>query len=43
MIESGWAASFSIYPSIPSYFDLVMLQEMERMPMIIIEALGPIQ
>lgn len=27
MIESGWAASFPIYPSIPRYADLVMLQE----------------
>jgi len=27
MVESGWAAPFPIYPSIPSYLDLVMLQE----------------
>jgi endonuclease YncB( thermonuclease family) len=27
MIDSGWAASFPIYPSIPKYRDLVMLQE----------------
>ena len=27
MVESGWAASFPIYPSIPSFADLVMLQE----------------
>ena len=27
MIKSGWAASFPIYPSIPKYADLVMLQE----------------
>lgn len=27
MVESGWAATFSIYPSIPKYQDLVMLQE----------------
>jgi endonuclease YncB( thermonuclease family) len=27
MVESGWAASFPIYPSIPRYVDLVMLQE----------------
>ena len=27
MIKSGWAASFPIYPSIPSFADLVMLQE----------------
>ena len=30
MVESGWAASFPIYPSIPSYLDLVMLQEMAK-------------
>jgi endonuclease YncB( thermonuclease family) len=30
MVESGWAASFPIYPSIPSYLDLVMLQESAR-------------
>jgi endonuclease YncB( thermonuclease family) len=30
MIESGWAASFPIYPSIPSYPDLVILQEMGK-------------
>jgi endonuclease YncB( thermonuclease family) len=27
MIESGWAASFPIYPSIPSFADLVMLRK----------------
>lgn len=27
MIESGWAASFLIYPSLPKYKDLVLLQE----------------
>lgn len=27
MVESGWAATFVIYPSIPSYLDLVMLQK----------------
>lgn len=27
MVESGWAASFPIYPSIPKHLDLVMLQE----------------
>lgn len=27
MVESGWAAPFPIYPSIPKYFDLVMLRE----------------
>lgn len=27
MIENGWAATFPIYPSIPSYLDLVLLQE----------------
>jgi endonuclease YncB( thermonuclease family) len=27
MVESGWAAPFPIYPSIPKYVDLVMLQE----------------
>lgn len=27
MITSGWAASFPIYPSIPKYRDLLMLQE----------------
>ena len=30
MVESGWAAPFPIYPSIPSYLDLVMLQEMAK-------------
>jgi endonuclease YncB( thermonuclease family) len=30
MIDSGWAASFPIYPSIPGYADLVMLQEMAK-------------
>ncbi len=27
MIESGWAASFPVYPSLPKYRDLVMLQQ----------------
>lgn len=27
LVESGWAASFPVYPSIPGYLDLVMLQE----------------
>jgi len=27
MVESGWAASFLIYPSLPRHIDLVMLQE----------------
>jgi endonuclease YncB( thermonuclease family) len=27
MVESGWAASFPIYPSIPSHPDLVLLRE----------------
>ena len=27
MVDSGWAAPFPIYPSIPGYLDLVMLQE----------------
>lgn len=27
MIESGWAASLAIYPSIPKYYDLILLQE----------------
>jgi endonuclease YncB( thermonuclease family) len=27
MVESGWAASFPIYPSLPKHVDLVMLQE----------------
>lgn len=27
LVESGWAAPFPIYPSIPGYLDLVMLQE----------------
>lgn len=27
MVDIGWAASFPIYPSIPSYLDLIMLQE----------------
>ena len=30
LIESGWAASFPIYPSLPKYLDLVMLQEAAR-------------
>lgn len=27
MVESGWAAPFIIYPSLPSYFDLVLFHE----------------
>ena len=27
LVESGWAASVPIYPSLPKYIDLVMLQE----------------
>ena len=27
MVESGWAATFLIYPSIPGYLDMVMLQQ----------------
>lgn len=27
LVESGWAASFPIYPSLPKYKDLVLLQE----------------
>jgi endonuclease YncB( thermonuclease family) len=30
MVESGWAATFPIYPSIPSYADLVLLQEVAK-------------
>lgn len=30
MIESGWAAPLPIYPSIPKYYDLVMLQEVAK-------------
>jgi hypothetical protein len=30
MVESGWAVTFSIYPSIPSYADLVLLQEVAK-------------
>ncbi len=30
MIESGWAATFPIYPSIPKYYDLALLQEMAK-------------
>lgn len=30
MIESGWAASFPIYPSLPKYRDLVLLQEVAQ-------------
>ena len=30
MVESGWAATFPIYPSIPRYVDLVMLQELGK-------------
>ena len=27
MVESGWAAPFPIYPGLPKYRDLVLLQE----------------
>jgi endonuclease YncB( thermonuclease family) len=30
MIKSGWAASFPIYPSIPKYIDLVLLQKIAK-------------
>ncbi|MBN2030948.1 thermonuclease family protein [bacterium] len=30
MVDSGWAAPFPIYPSIPSYPDLVLLQEIAK-------------
>jgi endonuclease YncB( thermonuclease family) len=30
MVESGWAATFAIYSSIPSYADLVLLQEVAK-------------
>lgn len=30
MIESGWAATFPIYPSIPKYYDLALLQKMAK-------------
>lgn len=30
MIDSGWAASLPIYPSIPKHLDLVMLQQMAK-------------
>jgi endonuclease YncB( thermonuclease family) len=30
MVESGWAATFAIYPSIPRYADLVLLQELAK-------------
>lgn len=30
MIESGWAAPFPIYPSIPKYYDLMLLQEIAK-------------
>jgi endonuclease YncB( thermonuclease family) len=30
MVESGWAAPFIIYPSLPSYYDLVIFQEAAR-------------
>lgn len=30
MVESGWAATFPIYPSIPSYADLVLFQEVAK-------------
>jgi endonuclease YncB( thermonuclease family) len=30
MVDSGWAASFPIYPSIPGYDDLVLLREAAR-------------
>lgn len=30
MLESGWAATFVIYPSLPKYRDLVLLQEVAK-------------
>ena len=30
MVESCWAATFSIYPSIPRYADLMLLQEVAK-------------
>jgi len=30
LVEAGWAASFPIYPSIPSYPDLVLLQKVAK-------------
>jgi len=30
MVENGWAASFPIYPSVPSYPDLVLLQKVAK-------------
>jgi len=30
MVESGWAATFVIYPSLPKYRDLVLLQEVAK-------------
>jgi hypothetical protein len=30
MVDSGWAASFPIYPSLPKYADLVLLQEVAQ-------------
>ncbi len=30
MVESGWAATFPIYPSLPRYIDLVILQEVAK-------------
>ena len=30
MVESGWAATFPIYPSIPRYPDLVLLQDVAK-------------
>ena len=30
MVSSGWAASFPIYPSLPKYSDLILLQEVGK-------------
>ena len=30
MVDSGWAAPFPIYPSLPRYRDLVLLQNCAR-------------
>jgi len=30
MVDSGWAATFPIYPSLPRYSDLMMLQEVAK-------------
>jgi hypothetical protein len=30
MVESGWAAPFPLYPSLPKYRDLVLLQEVAQ-------------